>query len=67
MLAGLQEAKDVTQTEVSRSTGIPVSTISELLSQKRDFNVSHIEKFCAYFGVGPSAFIHVEKDVMAAK
>src|SRR5437899_638897 len=42
MLAWLLETKDVTQTAVSKETGIPVSTISELLSQKRDFNVSHI-------------------------
>jgi len=41
------EAKDVTQTEVAKATGIPVSTISELLSRKRDFNLSHIEKLCA--------------------
>ena len=61
MLAGLMEAKNVTQIEVSRATGIPVSTISELLSHKRDFNVSHIEKLCAYFGVGPSAFIRVRE------
>lgn len=59
MLAGLIEAKGVTQTEVSKATGIPVSTISELLAQKRDFNVSHIERLCAYFGLGPAAFIHV--------
>ena len=60
MLAASIEAKGVTQTEVARATGIPISTISELLSQKRDFNKSHIEKLCAYFGLGPSAFIHVE-------
>lgn len=61
MLAGAMEAKGVNQTEVAKGTGIPVSTISELLSQKRDFNVSHIEKLCAYFGIGPSAFIHVKE------
>jgi len=55
------EAKDVTQTEVAKATGIPVSTISELLSRKRDFNLSHIEKLCAYFGLGPSAFVHIPK------
>lgn len=65
MLAAAIEAKGVTQTEVARATGIPVSTISELLSQKRDFNKSHIEKLCAYFGVGPSAFIHVNENALA--
>ena len=60
MLAESIKAKGVTQSEVAKATGIPVSTISELLSQKRDFNVSHIEKLCAYFGLGPSAFIQVK-------
>jgi len=61
MLKASMEARDVTQTALSKATGIPVSTISELLSQKREFNVAHIEKLCGYFGLGPSAFISVEK------
>lgn len=61
MLAGAMEAKGVNQSEVAKGTGIPVSTISELLSQKRDFNVAHVQKLCAYFGLGPGAFIHVEE------
>jgi HTH-type transcriptional regulator/antitoxin HigA len=65
MLAGLIEAKGVTQTEVAHATKIPVSTISELLARKRDFNVSHVEKLCAYFGLGPSAFIHVKPELAA--
>jgi HTH-type transcriptional regulator/antitoxin HigA len=67
MLAKSMEAKNVTQTEIAKATGIPVSTISELLSQKRDFNVSHIEKLCAYFGLGPSAFIRVPQDELALR
>lgn len=59
MLAMFIESKGVTQTEVSRATGIPVSTISELIAQKREFNRAHIEKLCAYFAVDPKAFIHV--------
>jgi len=62
MLAELIDVKGVTQTEVAHATKIPVSTISELLSKKRDFNVAHIEKLCAYFGLGPSAFIHVKSE-----
>ena len=61
MLKASMEAKGVTQTEVSKATGIPNSTISDLLARKREFNVAHIGRFCAYFGLGPSAFIHVEK------
>ena len=59
MLAMSIESRGVTQTEVSRATGIPVSTISELIAQKREFNRAHIEKLCAYFGLDPKAFIHV--------
>lgn len=59
MLAMSIETKGVTQTQVSRATGIPVSTISELIAQKREFNRAHIEKLCAYFGLDPKAFIHV--------
>jgi HTH-type transcriptional regulator/antitoxin HigA len=58
VLAALMESRDVSQTEVAKATGIPVSTISELLSQKREFNVAHVQKLCGYFGLGPSAFIH---------
>ncbi|HZI50225.1 MAG TPA: helix-turn-helix domain-containing protein [Terriglobia bacterium] len=66
MLAAAMEARSVNQTEVSKATGIPVSTISELLSQKRDFNVSHVEKLCVYFGLGPSAFIRVGNSLQHA-
>jgi HTH-type transcriptional regulator/antitoxin HigA len=57
MLAMSIESKGVTQTEVFRATGIPVSTISSLIAQKRQFNRRHVEKLCAYFGLDPKAFI----------
>ena len=67
MLAMSIESKGVTQTEVSRATGIPVSTISELIAQKREFNRAHIEKLCAYFGLDPGAFIHVAGKELVAR
>jgi HTH-type transcriptional regulator / antitoxin HigA len=67
MLAQSIESRGVTQTEVSRATGIPVSTISELIAQKREFNRAHIEKLCAYFGLDPRAFVHVANRELAAK
>jgi HTH-type transcriptional regulator / antitoxin HigA len=67
MLAQSIESKGVTQTEVSRATGIRVSTISELIAQKREFNRAHIEKLCAYFGLDPKAFLHVVNRELAAK
>ena len=65
MLAMSIESKGVTQTEVSRATGIPVSTISELIAQKREFNPAHIEKLCAYFGLDPKAFLHLQSKARA--
>jgi HTH-type transcriptional regulator/antitoxin HigA len=67
MLAMSIETKGVTQSEVSRATGIPVSTISELIAQKREFNRAHIEKLCAYFGLDPKAFIHVRRRELVAR
>jgi len=67
MLAMSIESKGVTQTEVARATGIPVSTISELIAQKRDFNRAHIEKLCAYFRLDPKAFIHVPSLELVAR
>jgi HTH-type transcriptional regulator / antitoxin HigA len=64
MLAGLMEANGINQVELSKATGIPVSTISELLAQKREFNLAHIRKFAANFGVGTSAFIQEEKSAL---
>ena len=67
MLKVSMEAKGVTQTEVSKATGIPTSTISDLLARKRELNVAHIRSLCAYFGLGPGAFIHVQKPELTAR
>jgi HTH-type transcriptional regulator / antitoxin HigA len=56
MLSHLIEAKGVTQTEVSESTGIAVSTICEILTGKRSLNRSHIGKLARYFKVSPEVF-----------
>jgi len=56
MLRHLIEAKGVSQTAVSKATGIADSTISEALSGKRALNRSHIGKLARYFGVSPDVF-----------
>ncbi len=63
MLAMSIESKGVTQTEVARATGITVSTISELIAQKREFNRRQVERLCAYFGLEPKAFINVKRNL----
>jgi HTH-type transcriptional regulator / antitoxin HigA len=49
MLGHLLDAKGVTQSEVSRETGIPKSTISEVLSRKRTLSRQMIRKLALYF------------------
>jgi HTH-type transcriptional regulator / antitoxin HigA len=56
MLRHLIEAKGVSQTEVSKATGIADSTISEVLRGKRSLNRNHIGKLSKYFGVLPNVF-----------
>jgi HTH-type transcriptional regulator/antitoxin HigA len=51
MLRHLLEAKDITQTELHRATGIPKSTISEVLAGKKPFSRQLIRKLAAYFQV----------------
>ena len=58
MLAGLIENKEISQRALGIATGIPISTISELLSKKRSFTLSHIEKLTAYFKVSPEVFVN---------
>ena len=56
MLRHLMEAKGVSQTEISEVTDIPVSTISEILGNKRSLNRAHIGKLARYFKVSPAVF-----------
>lgn len=57
MLAFCIEQKDVTQKEVAKATGVPESTICELLSEKRPFTMNHVERLSVYFHVSPAVFI----------
>ncbi len=54
MLRHLMEAKGITQAQLSRQTGIPKSTISEVLSGKRPFSRSMIRKLATHFRVDAS-------------
>jgi HTH-type transcriptional regulator / antitoxin HigA len=56
MLGHLIEAKGVSQTEVSKATGIADSTMSEVLKGKRSLNRSLIGKLARYFSVSPDVF-----------
>ena len=57
MLRHLIQAKDVTQVQVARATGIAESTISAVLAGGRRLRREHIEKLTRYFHVGVRAFL----------
>jgi HTH-type transcriptional regulator / antitoxin HigA len=57
MLRHLIEAKNVTQAQVARATGIAESTISAVLVGDRRLNRGHIETLAHYFHVGAGAFL----------
>jgi HTH-type transcriptional regulator / antitoxin HigA len=51
LLRHLMQAKEVTQTRLSRDTGIAKSSISEILAGKRSFSRQIIRKLADYFRV----------------
>ena len=58
MLRHLMEAKGVSQMQLSHDTGLPKSTISEVLARKKTFSRQMIRKLAEYF--------HVDVSVLAA-
>jgi HTH-type transcriptional regulator/antitoxin HigA len=52
----ITDAKGVTQAEVAAETGMPESTISEVLSGKRGLSRRNIGTLARYFHVSPSVF-----------
>ena len=56
MLAHLIEAKDVTQVQVERNTGIAAPTLSAVIAGRRRLTRDQIGKLSTYFGVAPTAF-----------
>jgi HTH-type transcriptional regulator/antitoxin HigA len=67
VLAFLIEDRNITQKVVAAATGIPVSTISELISEKRTLTMNHVERLSAYFKVSPAVFVSVKtRDFSAA-
>jgi HTH-type transcriptional regulator / antitoxin HigA len=57
-LRHFMEAKGISQVQLSRETGLPKSTVSEVLAGKKPFSRQMIRKLAAYF--------HVDVSVLAA-
>jgi HTH-type transcriptional regulator / antitoxin HigA len=56
MLAHLIEAKNVTQVQVERETGVAAPTISAVIAGRRRLTRNQIGRLSAYFNVAPTAF-----------
>jgi HTH-type transcriptional regulator / antitoxin HigA len=54
----LIEQRGVTQAQTANMAGIAESTISAVLSGKRQLTRNQIEKLAAYFHVSPGLFLH---------
>lgn len=65
LLEHLMDAKGVKQAAVAESTGIPRSTISEILRGKRKLSLSHIGPLSKFFRVPASVFL--TDDIVAMK
>ncbi|MEX0611679.1 MAG: helix-turn-helix transcriptional regulator [Pirellulales bacterium] len=57
MLKHLIETKCTTQAELARQTGVPRSTISEILKGKRAISVENTFRLAEFFHVEPSLFL----------
>ena len=57
MLRHLIDAKNVTQVQVARASGISESTIAAVMVGNRRLKRAHIEKLARYFHVGAQAFL----------
>lgn len=57
MLAFMMEQRPLTQKALAEATGIPQSTISDLVNRKRDFTADHARRLGAFFKVNPGLFL----------
>ena len=56
-LAGLIEARQLTQTEVSRASQVPRTTINEILTGRRSISKANALRLADYFGMRAEEFI----------
>lgn len=56
-LAGLIEARELTQTELSKMSQVPRTSINEILAGRRDISNTNAVRLAKYFGVPAEEFI----------
>lgn len=57
MLAFILEQRGLSQRGLAEATGIPQSTISNLIKRKRAFTADHVRTFAQHFGVNAGVFL----------
>lgn len=57
MVRHLIEAREKTQAEVSASTGIAESSLSDMLAGKRKMSIKHVKALARFFSVSTDAII----------
>jgi antitoxin component HigA of HigAB toxin-antitoxin module len=66
-LAGLLEARHMTQTELSLAAGVPRTTINEVLAGKRTFRKTNVVRLAKFFGVPAEELMAVNGGARCAK
>ncbi len=56
-LAGLIDARGLSQTELSRQSGVPRPTVNEILAGKRSISKANAARLAKFFGVAIEEFI----------
>lgn len=56
-LAYLIEENNLTLSQLATETEIKVSTLSEIMHEKRELSLNHVRKLCAFFRVEPGLFV----------
>ncbi|WP_051668688.1 helix-turn-helix domain-containing protein [Deinococcus frigens] len=57
MLAFMLEQRPLTQKALAEASGIPQSTLSDLIHRKRDFTADHARRLGEFFRVSPGIFL----------
>jgi len=56
-LAGLIEARDLTQTKLAKESGVPRTTLGEILAGKRNVSKTNAQRLAKYFRVPVDDFV----------
>ena len=56
-LAGLMEARELSQAELSRGSGVPRTTINEILAGRRGISKANALRLARFFGTPPEEFL----------